>query len=218
MNKQASTAMWTAGAVAAALLLGACGSGDDSQDEIKGAGDSKPSKSAPASDSKSSAPRGDERPQYKLAEDAKNVFEDTKTGDPKKDEVVADNQRRINLTDRIVTTGKDADDLKLYAKGQAFIAASKYISTYADDDYSWAGTARYYNHEVEFLNGATAKITYCVDDSKANDKNLKTGKVERYDSGDGRDTLETSTVRRSKDKIWQSYSSRTKREAEECER
>ncbi|MGY1435026.1 hypothetical protein [Streptomyces reniochalinae] len=216
MNKQASTAMWTAGAVAAALLLGACGSDDDgSQDEIKGAGDNKPSKSAEPS--KSSEPSPDDAPRYKLAKDAKNVFEDMETGDPKKDEALADNRRRINLTDRIITTGKNVDDLKNYAKRQAFVAASEYITAYADDKYSWAGVTRYYNHRVEFFSDTKAQITYCVDDSKANDKNLKTGKLDHYDSGKKRDTLETNRVEQNKNGIWQAYSSKRKQEAKECE-
>lgn len=217
MNKQASTAMWTAAALAASLLLGACGSDGGSDGKIDGADDGtkKPSKSP--SPSQSSDPHSKRRPQYRLAKDAKNVFPEKQTGEAKKDDILADNQRRINLVDRIITTGKDADDLKLYAADQAFIEATKYIKAYADDGYSWAGTTRYYNQQVKILSEGTAQVSYCVDDSKANDKNLKTGKLDHYDSGDKRDTLETSRVRRSKAGIWQSYSSQTKRGAAQCE-
>ncbi|MFE0875639.1 hypothetical protein ACFW4X_12260 [Streptomyces smyrnaeus] len=211
--------MWTAAALAASLLLGACGGDGDSDDKIDGAKDGSKAATKSPSPSKSSDTGGRKAPdEIKLAKDAKNVFEDTETGDPKKDEVLADNQARINLVDRIITTGKDADQLKLYADGQAFISATKYIKAYSDDHYSWAGVTRYYNQQVEFLSSSTAQVSYCVDDSKANDKNLKTGKLDHYESGDKRDTLETSRLRRSKSGIWQSYSSQTKRGAEECEK
>ncbi|MGP3991418.1 hypothetical protein [Streptomyces sp. 3N207] len=218
MKKQASTAMWTAAALAASLLLGACGSDGESKDKIDGAKDGGKKASKSASPSKSSGGADKQRPQYKLAKDAKNVFEETKTGDSKQDEILADNQRRINLVDRIITTGKDSDDLKLYASGEAFVSASKYIKAYADDKYSWAGKTRYYKQQVKILNSSTATVSYCVDDSKANDKNLKTGKLDHYESGDKKDTLETNRMRRSKSGIWQSFFSQTKRGAEECEK
>ncbi|MEU2605687.1 hypothetical protein [Streptomyces albus] len=219
MNKQASTAMWTAAAVTAALLLGACGGGDgDSKDEIKGAdrGEAKSSPSAAPKEGTDTSPP--ERPQYELAKDAENVFEDAKTGDPKKDAILADNQRRINLIDRIVTTGKDVDDLKLYAKGSAFISASNYIKTYAEDNYSWAGTVRHYDQQVEVLGSKDAKVTFCVDDSKANDKNLKTGKVEHYESSDKGYTLKEVRLVRSEKGIWQANSEEVKRGAKRCEK
>ncbi|MGI5351791.1 hypothetical protein ACQEU8_26940 [Streptomyces sp. CA-250714] len=219
MNKQASTAMWTAAALAASLLLGACGSDGGSKDKIDGAKGEGKAESKSPSPSKSSAGSGRQAPEeIKLAKDAKNVFEDAKTGDPKKDEVLADNQARINVVDRIITTGKSVNDLKLYADGQAFIDATKYIEEYTDDQYSWAGVTRYYNQQVKILDGSTAQVSYCVDDSKANDKNLKTGKLDPYESDDKRDTLETSRMRQSKSGIWQAYSSQTKRGAEECEK
>jgi len=212
--------MWTAAALAASLLLGACGSDGGSDDKIDGAkGEGKEAAKSPSPSKSSGDGAGRRAPEeIKLAKDAKNVFEDAKTGDPKKDEVLADNQARINVVDRIITTGKSANDLKLYTDGQALIDATKYIEEYTNDQYSWAGVTRYYNQKVKILNSSTAQVSYCVDDSKANDKNLKTGKLDPYESDDKRDTLETSRMRRSKSGIWQAYFSQTKRGAEECEK
>ncbi|UNS96477.1 hypothetical protein MMF93_08130 [Streptomyces tubbatahanensis] len=214
MNKQASTAMWTAGAVAAALLLGACGSDDDSQDEIKGAGDSKPSKSAPAS--KSSAPSQSEDSEIKLAKDAKNVFEDAKTDDPKKREVLADNQRRINSIDRVITTGKDVEQVALYSKGQAAISANEYILSFTKNGKSWAGVTRYYNQQVQLEGGEAAQVTFCADESKAKNKIVETGKLKPNNGGDKNYLLTSMRMERNKDGVWQATAGSETAGAEKC--
>ncbi|MEU5833626.1 hypothetical protein ABZ820_08055 [Streptomyces diacarni] len=214
MNKQASTAMWTAGAVAAALLLGACGSGDDSQDEIKGAGDSKPSKSAPAS--KSSAPSESEDSEIKLAKDAKNVFEDAKTDDPKKREVLADNQRRINSIDRVITTRKDTALVKKYSKGESLIAANKYILDAIKENQGWAGVTRYYNQKVELKSDTFAEVSFCADESKAKNKDLKSGELAPNNGGDLNYIFSELIVERNKDGVWQAMSGSETAKAEKC--
>ncbi|MFL0397573.1 hypothetical protein [Streptomyces albus] len=215
MNKQASTAMWTAAAVTAALLLGACGGGDgDSKDEIKGADDTKPSKTA--APRKSSAPSGPKDSEIKLAKDAKNVFEDAETGDPKKDAVLADNRRRINSIDRVITTGKDVDLVKRYAKGDSLLAADKYILEAVNEKQSWVGVTRYYDQKVELVSDAVAQVSFCIDESKAKNKDLKTGKVEPNNGGDLNYIFTRLRVERNKDGVWQATSGTETAKAEKC--
>ncbi|WP_369205936.1 hypothetical protein [Streptomyces sp. PU-14G] len=215
MNKQARTAMWTAGAVTAALLLGACGSDDDgSKGEIKGAHDSKPSKSASAS--KSSAPSEPGDSEIKLAKDAKNVFEDVKTDDPKKREVLADNQRRINSIDRVITTHKDTALVKKYSKGESLIAANKYILDALKENQGWAGVTRYYDQKVVLKSDTFAEVSFCADESKAKNKDLKSGELAPNNGGDLNYIFSKLIVERNKDGVWQAMSGSETAKAEKC--
>ncbi|CAM3001017.1 hypothetical protein ACH4LN_31310 [Streptomyces albus] len=215
MNKQASTAMWTAAAVTAALLLGACGGGDgDSKDEIKGADDAKPSKTA--APRKSSAPSGPKDSEIKLAKDAKNVFEDAETGDPKKDAVLADNRRRINSIDRVITTGKDVDLVSVYSTGKAGISASEYILSFSRAGKSWAGVTRYYNQSVKLEGDDAAQVIFCADESKARNKIVKTGELEPNNGGDKNYIRTTMRMERNKEGVWQATAGTEKSGASEC--
>ncbi|MBQ1161199.1 hypothetical protein ACH4RA_15110 [Streptomyces smyrnaeus] len=217
MKKQASTAMWTAAALAASLLLGACGGDGDSDDKIDGAKDGSKAAAKSPSPSKSSDTGERKAPdEIKLAKDAKNVFEDTETGDPKKDEVLADNQARINTIDRVITTRKDVDLLKVYAKGQSLHAADKYILDFTKDKQSWAGETRYYDHEVKLFGDDRARITFCADESKSQNKYLKTGKLEPNNGGDQNFVFYTTNVQRNKEGVWQAVSGTGERGSKKC--
>lgn len=210
--------MWTAGAVAAALLLGACGSdGGGSKGEIKGAGDGgKAAKSATPRESSAPSPGAEPPSEIKLAKDAKNVFEDAKTGDPKKDAVLADNQRRINAIDRVITTGKDPDLVKKYAKGKSLLAADKYILEANRDRQSWAGVTRYYDQKVEMVSDTVAQISFCIDESKAKNKVLKTGKLEPNDGGALNYIFTRLRMERNTDGVWQATSGSETAKAKKC--
>ncbi|MFI8852439.1 hypothetical protein ACIGW3_19940 [Streptomyces sp. NPDC053499] len=217
MKKQASTAMWTAAALAASLLLGACGGDGDSDDKIDGAKDgAKPSAKSSSPSASSSASDRKAPDEIKLAKDAKNVFEAAETGDPKKDEVLADNQRRINAIDRVITTGKDVDLVKKYAKGQSLLAADKYILDAQKDGQSWAGVTRYYDQKVELQSDTVAQIYFCIDESKAKNKILKTGKLEPNNGGDLNYIYTRLRMERSKDGVWQATSGSETAKAKKC--
>lgn len=208
--------MWTAGAVTAALLLGACGGGDsDSKGEIKGAGDGGPSKSS-AAPKKSSGPSRAEPSEIKLAKDAKNVFEDAGTGDPKKKAVLADNQRRINSIDRVITTRKDTDLVKKYAKGESLMASDKYVLETIKENQSWAGVTRYYDQHVELQSDTVAQVSFCTDESKAKNKDLKTGKLEPNNGGDLNYIFSRLRLERNKDGVWQATSGSETAKAKKC--
>ncbi|MFI1356778.1 hypothetical protein ACH4TV_24835 [Streptomyces sp. NPDC020898] len=92
-------------AATAALLLTACGSGDDkssNNDEIAGAdaGGSTPSASPSPSTSDSI-----ERPDITLSADAKDVFEAWKTGDTTEDAVLADAARAQTAMNNAILKG-----------------------------------------------------------------------------------------------------------------
>ncbi|MGP3977435.1 hypothetical protein ACTWQF_26175 [Streptomyces sp. 8N114] len=217
MKKQASTAMWTAAALAASLFLGACGSDGGSDDKIDGAKGEGKTESKSPSPTKSSGGSGRQAPdEIKLAKDAKNVFEDAETGDPKKDEVLADNQRRINAIDRVITTGKDLDGVTVYAKGKAAISANEYILSFTKHGKSWAGVTRYYNQTVKLDGDKAASLTFCTDESKSKNKIVKTGKLEPNNGGDQNYILSTLQMERNKDGVWQATSGSETAGAKKC--
>ncbi|SER33515.1 hypothetical protein [Streptomyces qinglanensis] len=217
MKKQAGTAMWTAGALAASLLLGACGSDGGSDGKIDGADDGAKKTSKSPSPSQSSDAPGHKAPEdIKLAKDAKNVFEDTETGNPEKDAVLADNQARINAVDRVITTGKEPDLVKVYAKGKSLLASNEYILDFANDGMSWAGVTRYYDQKVEFTGKSDARVTFCADESKAQNKVIKTGKLEPNDGGDQNYVFASFHTKRNSDGVWQAVSGSSQRGAEQC--
>ncbi|MFG3253616.1 hypothetical protein [Streptomyces sp. NPDC048172] len=216
MRKQ-SAAMWTAGALAGVLLLGACGGGggdEDKGDGAKGeiAGADKAAKSASPSASSDKI----KRPEIKLASDAKNVFEKTETGDPAKDAVLADNQRRVNSIDQVITRNKNLDAMKFYAKDSLLLENMKYAKGYLDEGISWAGKTRFYAQKVELTGKNTATVSYCIDESKSRTKVRKTGKLKPNNGGDKNYVHDTVQLERNKQGVWQGANGESEPGGKKC--
>ncbi|MFF4638592.1 hypothetical protein ACFY1G_22885 [Streptomyces olivaceus] len=164
---------------AAALTLSACGSDDDSSgdnDKIAGTdtGD-KPSATPSPSDSS-----GGKQPAITFPSDAENVFEDSKTGDAKKDAVLADSALSVNAVDEAIFKGStDTKALGYYNTGKALSSSITYAQGYIDDDDTWIGETRYFDRKVTFSGESQAYVIYCSDESKSYIKNKKTGKVDK---------------------------------------
>ena len=207
-------------AVTGALLLGACGGGDDgggTSDEIKGAGKGDKSPSVSASQGAGAgAGDGIKRPEVKLAKDAKNVFEDSETGDPKKDAVLADNQRRLNAIDQIITRQKGVGGLAFYAKGQALLNANEYVKGWVKADRGWAGKTRFYDQTVELNGKNEATVAFCRDQSGGRTKMLKSGKLIKNTGGKKNFVYTTMQVERNKKGVWQAVSGDAESGAERC--
>ncbi|MEV0256262.1 hypothetical protein AB0H82_18610 [Streptomyces sp. NPDC050732] len=195
---------------AAALSLSACGGGD-------GDGGSKDSEKIAGADSgtqrdKSPSPKASEdginRPEIKLPKDVKNVFEGGKTGDPKKDAILADNERWLDaLIEATVVDSGDHPALKFYGSGEALLSAADYIQGFRKKNMSFVGTIRYYDREVTFLKEGVAAVTYCKDGTKTYPKDLKTGKVDRSIEGSASDYAFVNTRVQKNDKgVWQTDS------------
>lgn len=166
----------TTAALAAALLLAACGGTDDGAngERIEGADDG-PSKSPSPSPSAPDV----ERPEITFPENAKNIFEDQETGDPTKDAVLADNAQWVNSMDDAIFHGTlDRPALRFYSRGQARQASVDYVRTYVNKDNTWFGTTRYFNREVTLTGDKKASVTYCSDETESSLKNRETGEVE----------------------------------------
>ncbi|MCX5204940.1 hypothetical protein OG897_26230 [Streptomyces sp. NBC_00237] len=201
---------------ATALAVTACGgSGAEpsgKSDKIAGADAGKP-KAAPST--KADPVAG--RPKIVLPEDVRNVFEDGPTGDPAKDAVLADSERRVNSVDAAITIGgKTGEAVTFYSSGDALITATNYITSFYKDGKTFTGTTRFYDREVTSLKGTAAEVTYCLDASKTYPKDRKTQKVS-HPAGSPSDYVHYRTgLRKNAKGVWQTVTVQSTEGAKQC--
>ncbi|MFI1484592.1 hypothetical protein [Streptomyces sp. NPDC020747] len=206
----------TALAATAALLLTACGSGDDkSSDNEKIAG-------ADTGDEKSASPSVNasddvERPNLSLPEDVEEVFEDWKTGDDSKDSVLTDAGHSMTAIERAITDG-DAKSpaLSFYYEGEALVGAAKWVQTFVDHNATISGVTRYYAPEVTLSGKSTAAVTLCADESKVFNKDRKTKKSDRSAPTDDSYVYYVSRLKLNPKKVWVTTEVVSKRGSEKC--
>ncbi|MFE0174382.1 hypothetical protein ACFWZ2_18870 [Streptomyces sp. NPDC059002] len=223
MNRRPTLLAAAALTAAAVLSLSACGGGDDESkdnDKIAGADSDSGSKKRELPSPKASED-GVDRPEIKLPKDVENVFEGGKTGDSKKDAVLADHERMLNSIDEAITVhAKSHPALKFYSKGDALLSAGRYVESFYKADTTWVGETRYFNREVTLLKGGAAAVTYCGDDTKAYSKDRKTGKVDRSgDSDDSNDfTFYNTRMEKNSKGVWQAARIISDESSEKCQR
>ncbi|MGP3951670.1 hypothetical protein [Streptomyces sp. 7N604] len=202
-------------AACAAILLSGCGGSDDGKtkdgDEIAGAQrEGSASPSASTSD-------GAERPKITLPKDDVLVFEGGKTGDAKKDAVLADNEQRLRAIDAAIIKGDpDFEPVQFYSTGDAATTATKSIQSYLDDGLSVTGIVRFFDREVAFRGDGSARLTYCSDETKGFAKERKTGKVLKTEADKDSYVFYDTRLDRNKQGVWQTSGVTSKRGADEC--
>ncbi|QKW50432.1 hypothetical protein [Streptomyces buecherae] len=208
--------------VAASMTLTACGgdsdSGSDSKDEIKGAESS--SAPPPATSTPSSTPMDDgiDRPEIKLPADVNHVFEDRTTGDPEKDTVLADNERNILAEDdAILRADPKSPALQFYNTGEGLVSAVNWVKEFVDADLSFTGTVRYFNRRVVLDGDDKAVLSYCGDESKAYNKDRKTGKVKKSAPSAQSYVLYNSHLSKNEKGVWQVTKLISERGAKACQ-
>ncbi|MFJ2906133.1 hypothetical protein ACIQOU_21045 [Streptomyces sp. NPDC091279] len=202
----------------AALLLTACGSGgggDSSADKIEGAGTGATTSASPSA---SASADGIDRPEIKLPGDMKLVVEDRQTGDAVKDAILADNERAVST----VWQAMAHSDLKksgigFYYTDTALAGVYEYAKGNIDRKTSWAGALRYYDRKVSIFDKTSGALTYCVDESKADVKDLKTGKMEGTKTTSDSYVYYNTGVKKNKNGVWQIWSLNEDRGAQRCQ-
>lgn len=218
MRTRTTTAAATALTAAVALLLTGCGGSDasDTKDSDKIA----EADSGPGSSKPSASPSSDdiERPEIKLPSDVRNVFEGGTTGEPAKDAVLADNERRINSMDEAITVhAKKYPALKFYSKGDALASAATYIMSFREENRSFTGKTRYYDREVTFHKDDAASVTYCMDATQTYPKDGTTGKVDRSVKASPSDYVFYSTrLEKNAKGVWQTATVSSTEAAKRC--
>ncbi|MGI5197351.1 hypothetical protein ACQEVY_27600 [Streptomyces sp. CA-288835] len=204
-------------AASAALLLTACGNGDEKSsenDKIAGADTGGSTKSASPS---ASASDDIERPDLSLPDDVKEVFEGWKTGDAVQDAVLSDAGRSMTAVERAITDG-DANSpaLTFYYEGEALVGAAKWVQTFVDHNATISGTTRYYTPEVSLSGEKTAAVTMCADESKVFNKDRKTKKIDKSAPTDDSYVYYISRLELNSKKVWVTTEVASKRGSEKC--
>ena len=204
-------------AVTAALLLTACGSGDGSSksnDKIAGvdAGDTATSASPSAG---VSGPA--DRPKITFPEGVENKFEGWKTGDPAENAVLSDVTQTVNAVDDAILRGDtNSATLAYYRRGKALVSAQKWVRAWLDEDLTWTGSTRYFNPKVKVADSDTAAVDYCADESKAYNKNRKTGTVDKSPSDESPYVTYSTQLKKNSKGVWQTTEVLSKRGATTC--
>ena len=166
----------------AALLLTACGGGDDKSsdnDKIAGAeqGTESPSKSA-----EPSAAPAEDKPDgvdLFLPKDMNLVFDWDRPKDKNEAAAMDDAANYVRAIYRGVDkrTTKDAS-LVAYATGDGLKYARTQIDARLEGDWTSTGTRRHYQATTRSAaNGDSVEVAFCVDSSKFYSKEVKAGKI-----------------------------------------
>ncbi|MFD3539751.1 hypothetical protein ACFWUQ_09660 [Streptomyces sp. NPDC058662] len=206
------------GLLAATLSLTMTACGGDAQpaanDNIPGVDGTSSASTSPTAP----APAGAERPKITLPADVKNVFEGAQTGDPKKDEVLADDARRVDaVSDAILKGDPSAPALRVYEKDQVLVDTGQWVRSFVEAGMSFTGTTRYFDRRVNLVDDKTATLVYCADETKAVNTDRKTGKPHKEQS-QGKDHFVLYNYRlvKSENGVWQSVTGFSERGAASC--
>ncbi|MEU9209049.1 hypothetical protein AB0D27_14120 [Streptomyces sp. NPDC048415] len=221
--KRRSLPVAAAFAATAALLLTACGSGNDSSkdsDKIAGAdtGDTK----TPASPSSSAEADGINRPKMTFPADFKMVFDRTEPSEAKEAAALNDAEnfmRAINYG--IVQQDAGNAAYKFYSdpRGTAQAYAKKQIQQYIDGGWTVTGTQRYTRGKVDMASGGSrASVSFCDDDSKFYGKEVKSKKVLKTTPSDNDYYFFEIVMTTSKDAkgLWTAEAVQVTKEATQC--
>ncbi|MFF1375736.1 hypothetical protein [Streptomyces sp. NPDC058308] len=218
MNRRPTLLAAAAMAAAAVVSLSACGGSDGASkdsDKIAGADSGDKASGSPSAEASDD---GVDRPEIRLPKGVKNVFEGGTTGDPKKDAVLADNERWVDsLIEAVTVQAKDHPALKFYAAGDGLISSAEYIQGFQEKKKTFVGTIRYYDRQVTFLKDGVAAVSYCKDGTKTYPKDLKTGVVDRSIEPSASDYAFVNTrVKKNGKGVWQTDSVTSTTASKKC--
>jgi hypothetical protein len=182
--KRRSLPVAAALAATAALLLTACGSGDDSaSDNDKIAGSDQKTESPKASASASGAPAEDKPDGVDVSlpkdMDLTMVFDWDKPKDKNEAEAMEDSANFLRAIYRGIDkqTTNDAA-VVAYSTGDGLHYAKTQINAWIKGGWTATGTERHYDVSTRSTtNGQAVEVAFCVDSSKFYGKEIKTGKV-----------------------------------------
>ncbi|MFD5004446.1 hypothetical protein ACFWMV_16210 [Streptomyces mutabilis] len=202
MNRRPTLLAAAAMSALAALSLSACGGGEESSkgnDKIAGA-DTGGDSSASASPS---TPTASDRPEIELPSDLTYTFDWPKTGDEKKDAILADSEQFIKAVDMAIA---EQDPLskayRFYSEGEAAAGSREFIQEFVDYKDRVTGAKRYYDANVKVNSDGTAGLVYCEDQNRAYNKNIKTGKTDVTPASEENYVLYSSRLRINKQGVW----------------
>ncbi|WP_432119104.1 hypothetical protein [Streptomyces sp. bgisy032] len=146
-----------------------------------------------------------------------NKFEGWETSDRAEDAVLSDVAQTVNAVDDAILRGDtDSATLAYYRQGKALVSAQKWVQAWLDEDLTWTGVTRYFNPTVKVADSDTAAVVYCADESKAYNKNRKTGKVDKSPSDESPYVTYSTQLKKNSDGVWQTTEVLSKRGDKSC--
>lgn len=115
-----------------------------------------------------------------LPDDMVNSFEDTDTGDETKNAILADVVRGIEALDvAIAESDPGHEAVDFYHVGEGNVSAETYLRGLSENTLSWGGEVTYYAFEVDNEERRSKEpiVSYCIDLTALQDKDLETGKL-----------------------------------------
>ncbi|MFE2532873.1 hypothetical protein [Streptomyces sp. NPDC059371] len=216
--KRRSLPVATAFAATTALLLTACGGGDDTpkaNDKIAGADRGSTASASPSASTSADA----DRPDITLPGNVKDEFEGWKTGDATKDAILADAGRaQTAMNDAIIKGTSDTPGLAFYYKGKALTSSVKWVQKWLDAGITYTGTTRYYSPRVEIFDSKSAGVSYCADETKAYNKDRRSEKVDRTPAGNDAYVLYNTRLEKTAPGVWQTSDGTSVRGSKTCVR
>ncbi|MEV6313917.1 hypothetical protein [Streptomyces sp. NPDC051776] len=160
-----------------------------------------------------------ERPKIEFPKGSgRNVFEGTKTGDPKKDAVLADLTQGIDSVDEAIFKGSlKSRALAFYNVDKALVTSSDYVKGYVDKGQSWVGTTRYSDWRITPRDDGAVSVVYCSDESKSNISDRKTGKVDKTPTSADSYVLYNARLKKNSSGVWQTVDVVSERGADQCQ-
>lgn len=219
--KRRSLPIAAAFAATAALLLTACGSGDDDKskdnDKISGADQGDGQKESGSSSASEDTGVAAKRPDMTLPKDVTETFANWKTGDATKDAVLADAGRAQTAVTYAITQG-DADEpaLGFYQDGDALVGSARWVKSVIDSGSTYSGKVRYFAPKLSMLGKDAASLVYCSDESKAFNKDRKTKKVSKSPVTDNSYVTYSTRLDKNAQGIWQTTKLQSKRGDKTC--
>lgn len=191
----------------AAVLLSGCGSDSHASQHggttAEAGRGSQTRSSSPSTQASGAASDGIERPDITLPSDVVDDFQGWKTGDETKDAVLADAGRAQTATNYAIIKGNpDESALAFYRQGDALAGGAQWVQSFVDDGITYTGTVRYFDPEVTLHGSSSAAVTFCTDESKAFNKDRKTGRVDRTPSDDDAYVFYTTRLTKAEDGVW----------------
>ncbi|WP_167969076.1 hypothetical protein [Streptomyces lonarensis] len=214
--------------VCAALVLGACGGGDDSStdDPIPGA-DQSATENNGEDDTDTEAPEEDtadddadsDRPEIDLGDDFENIYEDESTGDAVKDAILRDSRGYFDAVDAAINHQDAAHPaLSYYITGDALVSSIKLIEGMVGSGTVQTGKARIFGRDVTLLEDGAAAVSLCRDFSEVTDVDHATGKVTSAADASAEATIYYTRLELNDQGVWQTVEESGERRAAECSR
>ncbi|GAA2310464.1 hypothetical protein GCM10010234_63330 [Streptomyces hawaiiensis] len=148
----------------------------------------------------------------------KLAFERQQTGDAVKDAILSDNEQAVSTVWQAVAYGDPKKSgMGFYYTGAALRGVHHYAKDNNARQTSWAGTLRYFDRKVTVFDKTSGALTYCVDESRANVKDLKTKKVKVVATSPDSYVYYNAGVKKDERGVWQIWSLHEDRGSKKCQ-